>query len=282
MLRADDGVALWYQCVGEGPPVAFCHGGPGIADYLEPVQQIVADMVTVYRWDQRGSGRSDPSGPFTIARFVADLEALRTNAGHEQWTLLGHSWGANLALHYAQAHPERVRGIVYLFGTGLEWPRHKLAHKQEQRRRLTATELAHFDELDARPRTEDEEREYRLLYIRTDFSSSEAADHHAEVVFNTFGRLPQAPHANADLNVETAALPAEEQIAACSKIHAPVLVVDCADDPRPNAATDTLVAALPNVTRATIHGSGHLPWLEAPDALRCLLRLHLPELWQRR
>jgi proline iminopeptidase len=119
MLRADDGVALWYQRVGEGPPVVFCHGGPGIADYLEPVQQIVADMVTVYRWDQRGSGRSDPAGPFTIARFVAHLEALRTHVGHEQWTLLGHSWGANLAIHYAQAHPARVRGIVYLCGTGL-------------------------------------------------------------------------------------------------------------------------------------------------------------------
>lgn len=104
ILRADDGVALWYQGVGQGPPAAFCHGGPGIADYLEPVQQMVADSVTVYRWDQRGSGRSDTSGPFTIARFGADLEALRTHLGHEQWTLLRHSWGANLAIHYAQEH----------------------------------------------------------------------------------------------------------------------------------------------------------------------------------
>lgn len=278
MLRADDGVALWYQRVGEGPPVVFCHGGPGIADYLEPVQQIVADMVTVYRWDQRGSGRSDPAGPFTIARFVADLEALRTHVGHDQWTLLGHSWGANLAIHYAQAHPARIRGIVYLCGTGLEWPRHKPAHKQEQRCRLTATELARFDELGARPRTEDEEREYRLLYIGTDFGSSRAADEHAESVLDTFTRLPQAPQANADLNVEAAALRAEEQIATCGKINAPVLVVACDAGPRPNAGTNTLVAALPNVTRVTIHGSGHLPWLEAPDALRRLLRLHLPEL----
>lgn len=88
-------------------------------------------------WDQRGAGRSDPTGPFSIERSVADLEALRTHFGHGRWVLFGHSWGANLAILYGQRHPERVAGIAYVCGTGLEWwPVFTQMHKQNQQARL--------------------------------------------------------------------------------------------------------------------------------------------------
>ncbi len=44
--------------------------------------------------------------------LVADLEAVRGHLGIESWTVAGQSWGTTLALAYAQAHPERVRGLV--------------------------------------------------------------------------------------------------------------------------------------------------------------------------
>jgi len=48
----------------------------------------------------------------TTHHLVADLERLREHLGIRRWLLFGGSWGATLALAYAQAHPERVAGLV--------------------------------------------------------------------------------------------------------------------------------------------------------------------------
>src|SRR4051812_29840353 len=93
----DDGVALWTAAGGSGPvPVVLCHGGPGLWDYLQPVAESLSAVAQVLRWEQRGCGRSDRVGPYSVARYLADLEALRRHFGHRRWLLLGHSWGAGL------------------------------------------------------------------------------------------------------------------------------------------------------------------------------------------
>src|SRR5579862_7403824 len=114
-----DGVRLWTIRQGAGIPVMLCNGGPGCCDYLEPVAETIADLVCVHRWEQRGCGRSDATGPYDQATCIADLEALRAHFGYERWIIGGHSWGANLSVAYACEHPERVLGLLYLSGTGI-------------------------------------------------------------------------------------------------------------------------------------------------------------------
>ena len=66
-------------------------------------------------FDQRGAGRSRPKGrrdANTLPHLIADMEAIREKFGFERWMVVGGSWGATLALAYAQAHPDRVTGIV--------------------------------------------------------------------------------------------------------------------------------------------------------------------------
>ena len=66
-------------------------------------------------FDQRGAGRSRPKGSRehnTLPHLIADMEMIRDKFGFERWMVVGGSWGATLALAYAQAHPERVSGIV--------------------------------------------------------------------------------------------------------------------------------------------------------------------------
>ncbi|MCH7603357.1 MAG: prolyl aminopeptidase, partial [Planctomycetes bacterium] len=66
-------------------------------------------------FDQRGAGRSTPLGETennTTGHLVADIEALRERLGIERWQVFGGSWGSTLALAYAQAHPERVTGLI--------------------------------------------------------------------------------------------------------------------------------------------------------------------------
>ncbi len=113
-VEADDGVRLWTATSGSGSPLVLCHGGPGLWDDQGPIVGMVSDLVTVHRWDQRGCGRSTGSGPYTVQRFVADLEDIREHFGHARWIVGGHSWGATLALRYAFAMKTRWRAAVLL------------------------------------------------------------------------------------------------------------------------------------------------------------------------
>jgi proline iminopeptidase len=70
--------------------------------------------------DQRGAGRSQPhaSSPDadlsvnTTTHLIDDLELLRLQLAVERWLLYGISWGATLALAYAEQHPERASEII--------------------------------------------------------------------------------------------------------------------------------------------------------------------------
>ena len=102
-----NGVQLWTIRQGEGVPVMLGSGGPGCCDYLSPVAEMIDDLVHVYRWEQRGCGRSEAKPPYDLATCIADLEGLRNHFGFERWIIGGHSWGADLSLAYAIEHPER-------------------------------------------------------------------------------------------------------------------------------------------------------------------------------
>jgi proline iminopeptidase len=100
-------------------PVVLLHGGPGVADMAGDAAyfgQLTADGFDVWVYDQVGTGRSsrlaDPRG-YTIARGVADLEAIRQQFGADRMVLLGHSYGAEVAAAYLAARPDHVATVVF-------------------------------------------------------------------------------------------------------------------------------------------------------------------------
>jgi len=100
-------------------PVLLLHGGPGTpgSGPGSTGDALAAQGFDVYAYDQVGAGRSerlaDPR-EYTVARHVADLEAVREQIGAEQVVLVGTSWGAVLAAEYLAARPERVARVVLL------------------------------------------------------------------------------------------------------------------------------------------------------------------------
>ena len=99
----------------KGIPVLFVHGGPGGG--CEPYHRQFFDpeRYRIILFDQRGCGRSTPHAELeanTTGHLVADMERIRTHLDIERWLLFGGSWGSTLSLVYAQAHPERVLGLV--------------------------------------------------------------------------------------------------------------------------------------------------------------------------
>jgi len=117
MLPVGDGHELYVETVGRADGIAavYLHGGPGSG--CQPSHRRLFDP-TQFRavlFDQRGAGRSTPRRSRvanTTQHLIADMELIRETLGIERWLVVGGSWGATLALAYAQSHPERVSGIV--------------------------------------------------------------------------------------------------------------------------------------------------------------------------
>jgi proline iminopeptidase len=271
-VTADDGVRLWAARSGGGEPLVLCHGGPGLWDMFEDVAEPLTGRATVIRWDQRGCGRSQRcDGPWTTERFVADLDAVRAHFGFGRIALLGHSWGAQLALGYALAHPERVSALIYVGGTGIgpdaDWhPGYRenfLARLGERPERL-----ARWRELTERQSVTDaKERECAVLQWSIEFEDRERALEHAGRMADPwFGINGEC---NKALNEERKRIwGTPELYVACQALDVPVLIVDGERDIRPRPAVDSLERALPDVRRVTLAGAGHMPWAEDPKGFQ--------------
>jgi proline iminopeptidase len=267
ILVVDDGVRLWTARAGHGVPVVCCHGGPGLWDMFGPVADLLSRPATVHRWDQRGCGRSQRAGPYSIARTLADLDAVREAYGLERMTLLGHSFGAQLARLYALDHPERVDGIVYVSGTGID--PHRTWHATYQRllRQRLGAHRERWEALKQRDRSSDEDRELCVVQWSADFADPHDALDRADELATPWLGVNFA--CNAALNAETKDLWASTDLdGRCRALPVPNLIVDGAEDIRPRWSVDSLAQALPHVQRVVLEGTGHLPWVEDPDGFQ--------------
>jgi proline iminopeptidase len=116
-LAVGDGHELYVESVGcaAGVPAVYLHGGPGSGCQPDHRRLFDPERFHAILFDQRGAGRSRPKGGRehnTQPHLIADMELIRQKFGFERWMVVGGSWGATLALAYAQAHPDRVTGLV--------------------------------------------------------------------------------------------------------------------------------------------------------------------------
>lgn len=116
-LSAGDNHEIYVESVGrsDGIPAVYLHGGPGSGCQADHRRLFDPERFHAVLFDQRGAGRSRPKGERnhnTLPHLIADMEMIREHFGFARWLVVGGSWGATLALAYAEAHPERVSGIV--------------------------------------------------------------------------------------------------------------------------------------------------------------------------
>ena len=122
-IDVGDGHQVYFEEGGsaDGIPIVFLHGGPGAGCKASHRQFFNPKTYRNVLLDQRGSGKSTPYGSVeanSTQHLAADLETVREHLGIDKWVLFGGSWGAALALYYAETYPQRVRGMV-LRGTFL-------------------------------------------------------------------------------------------------------------------------------------------------------------------
>jgi proline iminopeptidase len=112
---------VWTKRVGNNPTikVLLLHGGPGMThEYWEAADSYFPGAgIEYYYYDQLGSYYSDQpkdSSLWNLPRFVEEVEQVRQGLGLDStnFYLMGSSWGGLLAMEYALAHQNHLKGLI--------------------------------------------------------------------------------------------------------------------------------------------------------------------------
>jgi 3-oxoadipate enol-lactonase len=130
-VRAN-GIEIFYQLGGEGPPLLFCNGSGSTLESAALVTAAIGEGFTLLAHDQRGLGKTEiPPGPYSMADYAADALALLDAVGWDTCRLVGMSFGGMVALELAVTAPERFERIALLCTSpggegGASFPLHEL------------------------------------------------------------------------------------------------------------------------------------------------------------
>jgi proline iminopeptidase len=109
---------VWTKKVGNGKiKVLLLHGGPGFShDYMECFEDFLPkEGMEIYYYDQLGCGNSDRPADTSLwntKRYVEEVEQVRKGLGLDNFYIVGHSWGALLAMEYLYKYQSHVKGVV--------------------------------------------------------------------------------------------------------------------------------------------------------------------------
>jgi proline iminopeptidase len=269
----------WYEA-GAGPVVVLLSGGPGDGSaYLRPLAAPLTARVRCVLLDQRGTGRSRFAGEdgatLQVDRLLDDLQALRQQLGEERLALVGHSWGASLALLYGARFPGHVSRLA-LLGLGPLDDEMGAVARANLLKPLTAAERAETGALRARRREAQAagdvaaqaalQVELVTRYsVRGWFYSPEAAARFAANFREGHDSNPaMAAHVLRSLREGRHYQRMWERLPA---VDAPTLVVYGYQDFGPIVQAYRLAGRMPDARPLFLNECGHVPWYEQPDAL---------------
>jgi len=264
----DDGPLIAGRRAGTGPRILLLHGGPGLSfEYLRDLAEELATENDVAWYQQRGQQPSAAEGPYTVAADVGDARRVLDALDWQRAYLVGHSWGGHLALHVAQAMPERLFGVLAVdplgsLGDG-RWPEfdEEIFRRTPDHVRARAREL---DELSMAGAADDElALEGMRLVWPAYFADPEHAPPMPQLRIASGRSAEMVPSIQEELPALEAGLP---------EIRVPVGFVHGSKSPMPLAASTDAAERIPGAWVEVVEGAGHFVWVEAPGAIRAALR----------
>lgn len=243
-----NGVRLYYEEAGEGPPLLLLHGlGSSHNMFREEMAQFKNDF-RVIAIDCRGHGQSDKPAKYTLNDHIEDAVALLDHLGIERAHVMGVSMGSYIAQGLVLAHPDRVEKLVLVVSKA----HGKTSSTQEML-------VRYADELEGIP--EQKQMEYLSKYA---FHNLPAIQKWQEEMLKLEPELSVTEMAAANKAMEgfdfRAALPTVE---------AETLVISGAHDGlNPPVRGKELASLILNATYIEFEGSGHAPNVEEPEKFK--------------
>jgi len=255
------------------------HGGPGLdhtmfGTWLDPL----ADEYRLLLVDERSQGRSDPAPPetWTLTRHARDVEALAEALGLERYAVLGHSFGAFIALQHAVDFPGRPAGTIVSSGLPSE---RFLGHVEEQ---LAAFEPVELREQvtaswarEAEARTPDDVAE--LFADQLPFHFADPRDPRIDDLRAAMAGAVYAPDV-----LRTAATDGYGHIEVEDRlgdVTHPLLVIAGRHDRTCSVqGAEAIAGGVPAADLVVLEDSGHMTYVEEPNAYREAVRHFLGRL----
>jgi pimeloyl-ACP methyl ester carboxylesterase len=233
-----DGVAIFYETRGDGPPVLLSHGYSATAEMWRRQVEALSDRYQVIVWDMRGHGLSaspDEPAAYSEEATVADMVAILDDCGIERAVVGGLSLGGYMSLAFYRAHPERVSALM-LFDTG---PGFKKDDARDNWNRMADRTAAGFDE-----------------------KGLDALGGGAEVRLSTHRSAAGLARAARGMLAQRDARVIESLVS----VKVPTLVLVGEDDRAFHAGTDYMAAKIPGAVKVVIPGAGHAANIDQPEA----------------
>ena len=241
-------------------PIVALHGFTGSGADFDPLRACLPTTHPLSTPDLPGHGSHGSQRQLAAYSLAAHMEAISETATAPQITLIGYSMGGRLALHWAIAHPDRVRRLILIGASpGLATP------EERNERRLGDATLAEF--------------------IRTRALDAFFKYWHNQTFFQPMLRLPKerldpilARRAQNDPeglamsleNIGTGTLPSLWH--RLKEIRFPVDLVTGEHDVKFTRLAHEMGAHLPKARHSLIEGAGHAVHLEKPSDLAMLLQ----------
>lgn len=264
-------------------PLLLLHGGPGATShYLDPLGPLSADRPVVF-YDQLGSGRSarpTADSLWRIPRFVEELRRVRDALGLERIHLLGHSWGAMLAIEYLLTDPPGVESAILASMTPSieQW----LADAQERVATLpdSTREVIRLHE-EAGTTDAPEYQEAVMQFYRLYLSRSDPWPPVLDSTFAQFGYPVYNTMWGPSEFTATGRLKDWDARDRLGGIEIPVLVTVGDHDEMSIESARDMVGRLPNARLEVIEGAAHLTMVDQPEANVRVIREFLAEVQNR-
>ena len=234
-----DGVEIYYEVHGSGPPLLLTHGYSSTSAMWQGQVEALSKHHKLVLWDMRGHGQSDyPDDPaaYSEAHTVADMAALLDKVGANSAIVGGLSLGGYMSLAFYRVHPQRASALL-IIDTGPGFKKDDARETWNKRAHDTGDRF----EREGLAVLKSASRERSMVSHRDASGLARAAR----------GMLIQRDAAV----IET--LP---------NIKVPSLVVVGADDAPFLAASDYRAAKIPGARKVVVPGAGHAVNIDQPQA----------------